>query len=75
MNRRGEDEDEVTHDPIWIRLLVPFIGYTVTLAWAVSFVVGIVDQKYTPPAGVQALMMVVAGSTFALPILRGRNNK
>lgn len=59
----------------WTRLLIPFIGYTVTTLWATSFIVGLINPKYTPPAGIQALMMVVAGSAFAFPLFIDRERR
>lgn len=41
-----------------------FIAYTVTVAWAVTTGVDLFVQRYDPPPGVQAVMMLVAGAFF-----------
>lgn len=40
------------------------IGWTVTVAWAASFVLDAVLKNYEPPVTVHALMMLVAGAAF-----------
>lgn len=46
------------------------IAVVITVAWAVSFIVGIIRVDYNPPATVGALMLMVAGALFGENILR-----
>ncbi len=52
-----------------LRLIV---GYTVTAAWAVSFVFDALLREYEAQPWVHAAMMLVAGSLFA-PAFSGKN--
>lgn len=40
------------------------IAVVITAAWAVSFLVTIINPHYDPPASVHVLMTVVAGAAF-----------
>lgn len=37
----------------------------VLIVWAVTVLVGIFDSEYTPPPGIEPLMMALAGFLFA----------
>jgi hypothetical protein len=50
--------------------LAVVIGYTATGAWAASFIVNIANPAYNPPASVHAVMMIVAGGAFGIPLFR-----
>lgn len=45
------------------------IAIVITVAWAVSFIVGIVNPRYNPPATIGPLMMVVAGAMFGNAVI------
>lgn len=53
------------------------VGYVVTAAWAISFVLSIFEKNYNPPPSVAPLMTMVAGAAYAVPLLRreGRRKK
>lgn len=51
--------------------LAAAVAITITAAWAVSFLVSIVNQSYEPPASVHALMMLVAGAAFGGALRKG----
>lgn len=46
------------------------IGWTVTAAWAISFVLDAVLPHYEPPVSLHALMMLVAGAAFGGSMLK-----
>jgi len=54
------------------------IAGTITVVWAVSFVIDAVNPMYDPPASIGTLMMAVAGALFggtAIAAIRnGRKN-
>lgn len=45
------------------------VGYGVTAAWLVSFVVDVVSPTYDPPAAIHAAMMMVVGALFGHRVL------
>lgn len=47
-----------------------WLAVVITLAWAVSFIVDIVNSHYDPPASVHALMLIVAGAVFGDGLIR-----
>lgn len=49
------------------------LAIVITGAWAVSFIVDIVNKNYDPPASVHGLMMMVAGAVFGEGLIRTRN--
>ena len=46
------------------------IAWIVTVLWAASYVADMAMTTYEAPAGVQALMVVVAGGLFARPFVK-----
>lgn len=44
--------------------LTAVIAIVITAAWAVSFLVDIVNPRYEVPAGIHPLMLIVAGAAF-----------
>ena len=52
------------------RRLAKFLAYIITLAWAVSFTIDIVNPAYDPPASIHPLMLLVAGGAFGEGIIR-----
>lgn len=51
------------------------IAIVITVAWATSFIVGITNPNYEPPATLHALMMIVAGAAFGNAVLGRKNGK
>lgn len=49
--------------------LTKIVGYAVTIAWLVSFVVDVVSPTYDPPAAIHAAMMMVVGALFGHRVL------
>lgn len=45
--------------------LTAAIAVVITVMWAVSYTVNIVNPKYQVPAGIHPLMLLVAGAAFA----------
>ena len=50
------------------------IAILIATAWAVSFIIDVVNPNYEPPAAVHALMLLVAGFFFGPNILPPRKN-
>lgn len=48
-----------------------FVGYVIVVAWAISFLAGLIIRDYQPPPTIHALMMVVAGALFTDNIWKG----
>lgn len=51
------------------------IAIVITVAWAVSFTVGIFNPNYTPPPTLGPLMMAVAGVMFTNAALGRKSGK
>lgn len=49
------------------------LGWLVLTAWALSFVVSLIDRTFVIPNGLQVLMTMVAGAMFAPSLLRRKN--
>lgn len=49
------------------------IAIVITVVWAASFIVSVINPQYAPPPTLHALMMVVAGAAFGNAVL-GRKN-
>ena len=54
-------------------LLRSVIGWTVTGAWATSFVLDAMFASYEPPVSLHALMMLVAGAAFGGSMLKKKD--
>lgn len=55
-----------------------WVAGVITVAWAVSFVVDILNPLYDPPSIVGTLMLIVAGAIFGTDVVgsvRGRNEE
>lgn len=48
-----------------------WVGGTVTVIWAVSVILDMVNPHYDPPSGIGTLMLVVASALFAKPVAEG----
>lgn len=46
------------------------VAGTVTLLWAVSMIVDMVNPMYDPPSGIHSLMLVVAGGIFGAEAIK-----
>lgn len=46
------------------RRIAVLLAVVITIAWAVSLTVDILNNEYDPPASVHMLMMVVSGAVF-----------
>lgn len=66
----AEDNDDKSNSRI-----VQGLAAVITTAWAVSFIVDILDKSYEPPASVHALMLLVAGAVFGEGLLRSNKPK
>jgi hypothetical protein len=67
-----------TPDPIRGGRVHIWVAAVITAAWAVSFVVDIVNPMYDPPPTVGSLMLIVAGAIFGSDVVKqvrggGRN--
>lgn len=51
------------------------IAVVITIAWAVSFIVGILNSNYSPPPTLGPLMMIVAGAMFGNAVIGKKNGK
>lgn len=51
------------------------LAAVITSAWAVSFIVDIIDKAYEPHPSVHALMMLVAGAVFGEGLIKTRNGR
>lgn len=49
----------------WVRIAIAMI---VTVVWAISYAVSIVNHHYHPPAEINGVMLLVAGFFFATGI-------
>lgn len=47
-----------------------WLAIVITSAWAISFIVDIVNKAYDPPASIHALMLIVAGAVFGDGLIR-----
>lgn len=52
------------------RRLAKVLAYVITVAWAISFTIDIVNPDYDPPASIHPLMLLVAGGAFGEGIIR-----
>lgn len=51
------------------------IAIVITIVWATSFIVGILNPGYNPPPTLGPLMMLVAGGLFGKAVLGKKNGK
>lgn len=49
---------------------VDVLGWLITFAWGISFVLDAAVKEYEPPVSVHALMMVVAGAAFGSSLIK-----
>lgn len=52
--------------------LAAFIAIVITIAWAVSFILGAFNPDYNPPPSIHPLMLIVAGAAFGTAVLPKR---
>lgn len=55
-----------------MRKLTVATGVVILVTFAISFVVGIFNPAYEPPASIHALMVIVAGGLFGENVFRAR---
>lgn len=51
------------------------IAIVITAAWAISFIVDILQPAYDPPPSLHALMLIVAGAAFGNAVIGRKNGK
>lgn len=57
-----------------MRKLAALFAYVILAAFAVSFVVDIINPDYNPPPSIQVLMVIAAGSLFGENVFRTRHD-
>jgi hypothetical protein len=51
--------------------MVSILGYTIIIAWALSFIADAAVRGYDPPPTVHGLMMLLAGAAFTNYVRKG----
>lgn len=50
------------------------IAITITVVWAASFLVGVIEPRYQVDAAIHGIMLVVAGGAFGSSIVKRNGN-
>lgn len=51
------------------------IAIVITVAWAVSFIIGALNPSYAPPPSLHPLMLIVAGAAFGNTVLNRKRER